>query len=122
MGKKILIIDDSEQDRKIMARFLKKAGYEDLILAETGEEGVEKAKAESPDLVVSDTVLPGIDGFEVCRKIREAQGDQTPKIIIVTGAIDAVNAVMARTLGANDYCAKTSDCVPLLEAIGNLIK
>ncbi len=122
MGKKILIIDDSEQDRKIMARFLKKAGYEDLILAETGEEGVEKAKAESPDLVVSDTVLPGIDGFEVCRKIREAQGDQTPKIIIVTGAIDAVNAVKARTLGANDYCAKTSDCVPLLEAIGNLIK
>ncbi|MEE8359481.1 MAG: response regulator [Candidatus Omnitrophota bacterium] len=121
MGKKILIIDDSEQDRKIMARFLKKAGYEDLIMAETGEEGVEKSKTESPDLVVSDTVLPGIDGFEVCRKIREAQGEETPRIIIVTGAIDAVNAVKARMLGANDYCAKTSDCVPLLDAIGKLI-
>ena len=121
MGKKILLIDDNEQDMKIMARFLKKAGYEDLVTAVTGEEGVEKSKAESPDLVVSDTVLPGIDGFEVCRKIREAQGDETPKIIIVTGAIDAVNAVKAKMLGANDYCAKTSDCVPLLEAIDKLI-
>ncbi|MFH1752912.1 MAG: response regulator [Candidatus Omnitrophota bacterium] len=118
---KILIIDDSEQDRKIMARFLSRAGYADLITAETGEEGVEKAKSENPDLVVTDTVMPGVDGFEVCRMIREAQGPSTPKIIIVTGAIDAVNAVMARKMGANDYCAKTSDCAPLLEAIGKLI-
>jgi DNA-binding response OmpR family regulator len=117
MDKKILIIDDSEQDLKIMKRFLKKAGYEDIITAATGNEGVEKARSEKPAMVVSDTILPDIDGFEVCRQIREAMGPENPKIIITTGAIDAVNAVKARKMGADDYCAKTSDAAPLLENI-----
>ena len=121
MGRKILLIDDNAQDRKIMERFLKKAGYEEIVTAETGEEGVEKARAGDFDLVVSDTVLPGIDGFEVCRRIREARGAGSPKIIITTGAIDAVNAVKAKKMGADDYCAKTTDAVPLIEAVKKLI-
>ena len=109
MGKKILVIDDNEQDRKIINRFLSKAGYADVMLAENGEDGVKIANAEKPDLVVTDTMLPGIDGFEVCRQIREAQGPTNPKIIIMTGGIDAVDAVKARKMGADDYCVKTSD-------------
>lgn len=121
MGKKILIIDDSPQDRKIIERFLRKGGYDDIILAETGEDGVEKAKSEKPDLVVSDTILPGIDGFEVCRQIREFSGPDTPKVVIITGAIDAVNAVKAKKMGADDYCAKTSDAAPILQAVKKLL-
>ncbi len=121
MGKKILIIEDNEQDRKIMKRFLSKAGYEDIVMAETGEDGLKKAESEKPDLVISDTNLPGINGFEVCQRIREARGPTTPKIIVMTGAIGAVDAVKARKMGADDYCAKTSDCVPLIEAVKKLI-
>ena len=121
MSKKILLIDDNEQDRKILVRFLTKAGYDQIVTAESGEEGTDKAKAEDPDLVISDTVLPGIDGFEVCRRIRESRGPSHPKIIIITGAIDAVNAVKAKKMGADDYCAKTSDCVPLVEAVKKLV-
>lgn len=121
MGKKILLVEDNDQDRKIMKRFLSKEGYEEISMAESGEEGVEKAESEKPDLVISDTNLPGINGFEVCQRIREAQGATTPKIIIMTGAIDAVDAVKARKMGADDYCVKTSDCSSLLEAVKNLI-
>ena len=114
---KILIIDDNEQDRKIIKRYVGKAGYENIVMAETGNEGVEKAESEKPDLIILDTVLPDTVGFEVCKKIREF-GDM--KIIMMTGTIDAVDAVKARGAGADDYCVKTPDCSPLMEAIDSL--
>ena len=121
MAKKILLIDDSPQDRKIIARFLNKDGYQDVETAETGEEGVDKAGKINPDLVITDTVMPGINGFEVCQKIRNAHGPDRPKIIVITGQIDAVDAVKAKKVGADDYCAKTSDFAPLMEAVKKLI-
>jgi len=121
MGKKILIIDDSSQDRKIMARFLAAAGYDEIITAATGEEGVAKAASDKPDLVITDTMMPGINGFEVTRQIRAAAGASGPKILVVTGAIDAVDALKAKKMGADDYCAKTSDCAPILEAVKKLL-
>lgn len=121
MGKKILIIDDTETDRKILARHLGKAGYGEVVFAATGEDGVKMAQAEQPDLVITDTNMPGIDGFETCRQIREAAEKEHPKIIVTTGAIDAVDAIKARKCGADDYCVKTSDAEKLLAAIKNLI-
>jgi DNA-binding response OmpR family regulator len=120
MAKKILLIDDNPQDLKIMLRFLSKAGFDNVITASSGEEGVEKAGSTDPDIVISDTVLPGMNGFEVCENIRKSSGRERPKIIIITGAIDAVDAVRAKKLGADDYCAKTSDFVPLIEAVSRL--
>ena len=117
----ILIIDDNEMDRKIVSRFLKKAGYEKIITAETGEEGVEKAKSEDPDLVITDTMLPGINGFEVCRRLRKNSGSYRPKIVICTGSIVAVDAIEARRAGANDYCVKTSDAEPLIATVKRLL-
>ena len=121
MGKKILIIDDNEQDRKIMKRFLNRAGYEHILMAETGEEGVKAAESRKPDLVIIDTLLPGIDGFEACRRIRETHGPATPKIVMITGSVDAVDAVKARTVGTDDYCVKTRDYAPLIEAVAKLL-
>lgn len=121
MKKRILIIDDSEQDKKLMKRFLNKAGHEDILFADNGEEGAEKVKQEKPILVIVDTVLPGIDGFETCRRIREIKGASAPKIIMITGSVDAVDAGRARTSGADDYVVKTSDCLPLLEAVKKII-
>jgi len=123
MGKKVKIlnIEDSEQDRKIFKRVLKDAGFEDIIFAERGEEGVEKVKNEKPDMVIIDTRLPGIDGFETCRQIRESCGPAAPKIIITTGFIDAVDAVKAREAGADDYCVKTADLTPCVDAVKKLV-
>ena len=121
MGKKILVIDDNEVDLLIVKRCLNQAGYDDIITARDAREGINKAREEKPDLVILDTLLPGSNGFEICAQIREIYNQTTPKIIIITGAIDAVDAVKARKVGADDYCGKTSDCAPLLEAIKKLI-
>jgi DNA-binding response OmpR family regulator len=121
MAKKILVIDDNPQDMRIMVRFLGAAGYDEIVTAATGEEGVARAASEKPCLVVTDTILPGIDGFEVTKEIKAGCGPAGPRIIVVTGAIDAVDAVKARKMGADDYCAKTADCGPLLEAVKKLI-
>ena len=121
MPKKILIIDDTESDRKILIRFLKKEGYDNILTAENGEDGIKAAAAEQPDLVITDTNMPGIDGFETCRRIREGHGREKPKIIVTTGAIDAVDAVKARKAGADDYCVKTSEAAELLTAVKTLM-
>ena len=117
---KILIVEDNEQDQKIVKRYLTKAGYEDLQFAGSGEDGVAWAAKNKPNVVVTDTNLPGIDGFEVCRSIRQLPGF-TGTVIVVTGSIDAVDAGRARQMGADDYCVKTSDCSPLLAAIKNCL-
>jgi len=121
MTQKILIIDDNLDDLMIAETYLKTLGFSGIITAKNGTLGVEKVKSEKPDLVITDTNMPGIDGFETCRQIRELCGSENPKIIIITGNIDAVDAVKAREVGADDYCAKASDGVPLLETVKNLL-
>jgi len=117
---KILIVEDTEDDLFIVTRYLKKAGYTDIVSAGTLAGGIKRALDEKPDIVICDTLLPDGNGFDVCREIKTKLGDSSPKIIVTTGSIDAVDAVKARRAGADDYCGKTSDCAPLLEALGKL--
>lgn len=121
MGKKILIIDDNEDDTFIIKRYLAKAGYDEIFTAQDVGTGLKMAIDEKPDLVILDTLLPGTTGFEICAQIREACGREFPKIVIITGSIDAVDAVKARKAGADDYCAKASDCAPLMEAVKKIL-
>ena len=116
---KILVIDDNDQDCKIIERVLKKNGFPRIIFASTGEEGVRMVKEENPDVTIIDTNLPGIDGFETCKQIRDINGIKT-KIIIITGFIDAVDAGKAKHMGADDYSVKTLDFSYLIDAIKKL--
>ncbi len=120
MGFKILLIEDNPQDQKIAQRYLNRAGYEDVILAGNGEEGLILAEKERPEIVITDTNLPGMNGFEICRRVKAITG-LNARVIVVTGQIDAVDAGKARENGADDYCVKTSDCSPLIAAVKNLI-
>ena len=118
--KKILIIDDSPTVLDILHDKFRKEGYE-VIRAENGEDGIKKAKSEKPDLVIADTLLPGIDGYEVCRKLKESKDTAAIKVIVITGSIDAIDAVKAREMGSDDYVVKTSDYLHLIEAVKKLI-
>lgn len=69
MKEKILIIDDSPDIRALLARFLRKAGY-DIAEAHDGEDGLRQVKVWKPDLILLDIVMPGIDGYQVCRSIK----------------------------------------------------
>lgn len=119
---KVLLIEDSPSDIRLIQEVLKDKpkikGYK-LITAETGEEGVKRANLEKPDLIMIDTLLPGIDGFQACRQIRKIKGF-SPKIIVYTGIIDAVDAEKAKLAGADDYVVKTADFSALIEAMENL--
>lgn len=104
---KILVIDDSKMDLQLTSDILQKNGYQ-VFTAESGETGIEIARKEKPELAVVDTILPGIDGFETCKRIREIRGPDI-KIIIYTGRIDAIDGVKAKRSGADDYIVKASD-------------
>lgn len=116
MSKRILIIDDNADDREILEINLRKQGFEDLVFAQNGSEGILAAGEKKPQIILLDTILPGMNGFDVCRKIREINGLEA-KIVIMTGFIDAVDAEKARKAGADDYVVKTSDSALVLEVV-----
>ena len=118
MGMKILVIDDSAYMLETLGTVLTDNGYE-VVKANSGEEGVIAAKSEEPDIVIVDTVMPGIDGFETCRQIKQISGS-IAKVIVMTGAIDAVDAGKAREAGADEYGVKTSDFTNILDCIKKL--
>lgn len=115
MGKKVLIIDDDKVDQKAIQRLLETSGGYTVFTAETGEEGVEKAETEKPDLIIIDTLLPGMSGPDACRQIKRTASNA--RIIITTGSVDAVDAYNARKAGADDYVVKAFDYSTLVEAL-----
>jgi two-component system alkaline phosphatase synthesis response regulator PhoP len=83
MAKTILIVEDDQFLRELMVRKIVSEGY-NSIETETGEEGIEKIKKEKPDLVLLDIVLPGIDGIEVLKKIKEDPNVKSIPVIILS--------------------------------------
>jgi two-component system alkaline phosphatase synthesis response regulator PhoP len=119
MVRKILLVDDESDILQVISFRLEKAGYE-VVLASNGEEALWMVEKESPDIVLLDVMMPGIDGFEVCKKIK--QNDSNRKIIIYTDKVDGVNAEKARESGADDFTVKTAALKYILEAINQLIE
>lgn len=108
MSKRILVIEDSAASAEIMTDFLKNNGHSATVAA-TGKEGIEKAVADKPDIIVIDVMLPDINGIEVCRAIRQTLSAKETKIIMITAYIDAIDVVGARKAGADDFSVKTDD-------------
>ncbi|MDR2183285.1 MAG: response regulator transcription factor [Clostridiales bacterium] len=113
MARKILIVDDEKNIVDIVAFNLHKEGYE-VIVARDGEKCLEAFDKEMPDLVVLDIMMPKMDGFEVCRKIREKS--QVP-IIMLTARAEEVDKVLGLELGADDYVVKPFGVRELLARI-----
>jgi len=103
---KILIIDDERPIRETLEMFLREKGYE-VATSEKGEEGLELIDRDPPDIVILDILLPGIDGLEVLRKIREVA--KPMKVIMITAYHDAEMSIRAVSLGAFGYIRKPID-------------
>jgi len=103
MKHKILIIDDDQAIRTTLQRVLEREGY-DVVAAFDGEEGVEAADRESPDLILLDLGLPGIDGIEALRRIKQNEPDIAAIMITAEGSIES--AVSAMKAGARNYVTK----------------
>ena len=102
MDKKILIVDDEKNIRDIIIYNLKKEGYQ-ILQAADGEEGVRLAMEEEPDLILLDIMMPKMDGYDACKKIRETKN--TP-IIMLTARAEEVDKVLGLEFGADDYVTK----------------
>jgi len=100
---KILIVDDEEIIVKLLSMSLRSDGYE-TVTAFSGEQGLEVFESESPDIVVTDIKMPGMDGLELLKKIKEIDPDK--EVIIVTGHGDIDSTIAALQLGASDFINK----------------
>ena len=100
--RKVLVVDDEKNIVDIIKFNLKKEGY-DVVTAADGQEGILKAYTENPDLILLDIMMPNVDGYEACRKIREKY--DTP-IIMLTARAEEVDKVLGFELGADDYVTK----------------
>lgn len=102
MERTVLVIEDEQNINDILTFTLSKEGYKTLSALD-GMTGLEMALKENPDLILLDVMLPGMDGFEVCKKVREHS--QVP-IIMLTAREDEVDKVLGLELGADDYITK----------------
>ena len=97
-------MDDDPTTRKLVQAVLSKHGYQ-VLLAPTGQDGVDSFIANRPDLVLMDVQMPGMNGFEACALIRQLDGHATP-IIMLTGSEDLESIESAFTAGATDFITK----------------
>ena len=108
MAEKILIVDDEPRIREVLMRFLAREGYEPRA-AESGEEALEAIRAEPPDLVLLDLRLPGVDGFEVCRRLKENPTTALIPVTILTGNQETETHTRGIEAGADDFITKPFD-------------
>lgn len=102
MGKRILIIEDEKSISDIIEFNLNKEGFE-IDAAYNGKTGLEKALSNKPDLILLDVMLPELDGFQVCKKVRETS---SVPIIMLTAKEEEVDKILGLELGADDYITK----------------
>ena len=117
--KKILIIEDEESIRGFLKINLKRNGYE-VIEADNGELGVKLALKEKPAIIILDVMLPGIDGFKVCKIIRNEDGKVG--IIMLTAKSQDLDKIMGLEYGADDYIIKPFNPMELLLRIKALLR
>ncbi len=101
----LLIVDDTPENIAVLFNFLSGHGFK-ILVAENGEDALENAQDERPDLILLDVIMPGIDGFETCRRLKSNPPTQEIPIIFITALSDTLDKVKAFKLGAVDYITK----------------
>ncbi len=117
----ILIVDDEAQNRKVLANTLNEWGYS-IILADDGLQTLELLKTKTPHLILLDIMMPGMDGFEVCQKIKADPNTKDIPIIFLTAHTDTDKVVKGFQLGAVDYITKPFNSAELIPRVQTHIK
>jgi DNA-binding response OmpR family regulator len=114
----ILLVDDEKMITEPLARALTQAGYQ-VMVAHTGGDGLALAREKNPDVVVLDILLPQMDGWDVCRLLRQ---DSTVPILMLTALGDEVDRIVGLELGADDYLTKPFSTRELIARIKALLR
>lgn len=119
-NKKILLVDD-EPDLIYGMKIQLEANHFEVITANDGQEGLNKARKERPDLIVLDIMLPKIDGYKVCRMVKFDEKYKAIRVIIYTGRAQPADEKLASEVGADAYLTKPFDPKKLLAKIRELL-
>ena len=117
---KILLVEDNEMNRDMLSRRLKRKGYE-VVLATDGQQGVDMAASESPDLILMDMSLPVIDGWEASRRVKRNETTCRIPVIALTAHAMAGDREKAIEAGCDDYDTKPVEITRLLGKIAALL-
>ena len=117
----ILIVDDNEQIVQILAQYVKAEGWP-CLTARSGEEALSLFDAAAPSLILLDIMLPGIDGMEVCRRMKSAPTTADIPIIMLTAKGDEVDKILGLELGADDYITKPFSVRELIARVKALLR
>jgi len=118
---KILVVDDEEHIIELLKFNLLNAGY-DVFTANDGIDAVKLTKAEKPSLVLLDLMLPGIDGFDVCKEIKRDKDLQKTSIIMLTAKGEELDKILGLELGADDYITKPFSVRELLARVKAVLR
>lgn len=118
---KILIVDDEEHIIELLKFNLLNAGYE-VLTANNGVDAVKIAKAEKPNLLLLDLMLPGIDGFDVCKEIKRNNEMKSTSIIMLTAKGEELDKILGLELGADDYITKPFSVRELLARVKAVLR
>ncbi|HEX2545324.1 MAG TPA: protein kinase [Ramlibacter sp.] len=118
---KVLVVEDDDAIRNNVARLLRLEGY-DICVASNGTEGLQAARREQPDVLVSDINMPGLDGFALVETLRKDPKLATVCVLMLTALDDRASMRRGMTAGADDYLAKPFTRTELLEALDGLLK
>ena len=116
---KVLVVDDEKGVRSLLHSFLKAAGYQ-TIMASNGEEAIELAKSESPNAILLDFKMPGIDGVETCRRLRAEEQTRYIPVIMVTAF--GTTKTEATDAGADDFINKPFNLTDLAMRVKSLLR
>jgi DNA-binding response OmpR family regulator len=117
MSARILVIEDDQDFRDLLAYQLTAAGYT-LLTAQNGQEGLEKARAETPDLILTDLMLPKLNGYEVCSLLKQdVRYAHIPILMLSATKMADKDEQLAKQCGASEYLLKTLEPKKLLEKV-----
>ena len=112
----VLIVEDVPSEVALMSLYLKSAGYR-VLSALSGQEGLDKAISQKPDVIVTDVVMPGISGFELCRRLKRTPETQTLPVVICSSKGQDIDRFWGMRQGAESYLTKPYTQDQLIQAV-----
>jgi two-component system sensor histidine kinase/response regulator len=117
----ILVVEDDEKSRRLLRDFLEAYGYQ-MSEAVDGEEALSVINAKPPDLILLDVMMPKMDGFEVCRRLKENEQTQMIPVLLVTALSDRADRLRGISVGATDFITKPIDTLEVLFRVRNALR